>query len=237
MFSAIRHKWYSYRYILSIFGWGVFLRQVISSLLRKVSIFIGTAIVYCIDTAETSVQSPETKEIEFRFIELDEIDEMDEELASQSGLTPDMLRLNVKKGDRCFIGTKNGTKCYFSIVSYDGFTIPRRFSVSLSSEDAYVGNCYTRISHRGLGIYPAGIRALARELAAEGKKWLYLYVDSENESSIRGVKKAGFYPVAKSSVWGLGPILRRKWYFLSIDQDEHPAHEIKHWSVKAARKK
>jgi hypothetical protein len=232
MLSTVRHKWRLCRNILSVFGWGTLLCQISLYLLQQIFVFIRIALVYCIDTEDIDTRSSQKERIEFTFVGPDEIDRVDEEMASKSGLAKDLLRPRLMRGDRCFIGMMNGTKCYFSIVSFNSFNISRRFSVRFSDEEAYVGNCYTLISHRGLGIYPAALQNLAQRLAVEGKKCLYLSIEFENRSSIRGVEKAGFYPVAKASVWGIGPILRRKWCFMPIDRDRYFNHFMKRWSIK-----
>jgi len=104
------------------------------------------------------------------------------------------------RGTRFFIGALDGKQCYLSQVSNDGFTIPGRASVIFTdAAEAYVGNCVTLDEYRGMGVYPRGLSELGSRLKQEGRRWLYLYVERENLSSIRGVQKAGFRAIARSS--------------------------------------
>src|SRR5262249_38635670 len=95
-------------------------------------------------------------------------------------------------------------------------------------EEAYVGNCVTAPQYRGTGIYPAGLLALARALSAEGRRWLYLFVEDENLASIRGVEKAGMKPVARCSVYGVRGSARRRFRLLPGIPD---ADAIGRWEV------
>jgi hypothetical protein len=105
-------------------------------------------------------------------------------------------------GVRCFVAMLKHEQCYLSLVSGQGFSVPGRISVAFASEaEAYVGNCITLDPYRGLGVYPCGLTELGLRLQKEGCRWLYLFVERENLSSVRGVEKAGFLPVAACSVF------------------------------------
>ena len=131
-------------------------------------------------------------------------------------------------GSRCFVGKLNDRQCYLSLVSTTGFGIPQRVNVSFSGgsdgKEAYVGNCTTLETHRGMGIYPRGLAELGVELRAEGYAFLYLYVENENIASIRGVKKAGFYPVAKCSVSRWPGRVKHGWKILPTLTAEDTIH-------------
>ena len=111
-----------------------------------------------------------------------------------------------------FVGSVNGKRCYSSVVSRRGFSVPDRIGVTfLSGTDAYVGDCITEPEHRGRGIYPCGLVELAVQLRSAGMKSLCLFVESDNLASRRSVHKAGFRQVGVCWVWRLGRKARRGW--------------------------
>ena len=132
----------------------------------------------------------------------------DEGAADAPADSPRFLSADV----RSFVGKLNGVQCYSSIVSSEGFRIPDRVTVRFNgSSEGYVGDCITVDEHRGRGIYPCGLVQLARQLRADGKSALYLFVEQDNLASLRSVRKAGFIPVATCSVWYVGRFCRRRW--------------------------
>jgi hypothetical protein len=61
-----------------------------------------------------------------------------------------------------------------------------------------IGDCYTNPDYRGNSIYPFVISYISNETLLENKiKEVFIIVNNNNRSSIRGVEKAGFEKVAK----------------------------------------
>lgn len=188
-------------------GWARALELAFYWLLRQ-AVDYRSAILFRLDTEEAKPSSG-CGEFRWAYRPLSEVPEV---LWKCSGLD----RKDVDRAASstcCFIGTtSDGDPCYFSLVSKHGFRIPGRIIAEFhGSGDAYVGDCLTLAAYRGKGIYPCGLAELAIRLRAENRKWLYLYVERENLSSIQGVEKAGFRRVAIASAFRLRGRAVRKW--------------------------
>jgi len=132
-------------------------------------------------------------------------------------------------GVRCFVGALNNEQCYLSLVAKAGFRIPGRVSVTFATgTEAYVGNCVTLDTYRGMGIYPCGLQELGSRLQTEGCRWLYLFVERENLASVRGVEKAGFRPIAECSVLQWRGLPRQRWRSLIKGKN---AELIQSWGI------
>lgn len=56
-----------------------------------------------------------------------------------------------------------------------------------------IGDCSTISEYKGKSIYPFVINYIAKEeLSKNGKKEVFIIVNTDNKSSIRGIEKAGF---------------------------------------------
>lgn len=80
----------------------------------------------------------------------------------------------------------------------------------LKKNDVEVGPCFTSKNHRGKGFYPYVLAYIAKkEILKKGN--LYLMINTKNKSSIRGVKKVGFKPIAlmRKNTIGQHVIVRR----------------------------
>jgi len=82
------------------------------------------------------------------------------------------------------------------------------FFVPLRETDVRILFCFVFPAFRGRGIYPKMIRTMADTLLAEGAASIYIDCRSWNHASIRGIRKAEFYPFAEA--WELA-IGRKKW--------------------------
>jgi len=214
LFESLHAKWRTARGIQRLFGWRELCRSTGLFLLER---FAGyrAALVFALPTA--SCPDPTLPDgLSFTFLEPDQIDRG---LLAQTGWTVERLQERALQGRRFIVGIKHGRQCYFSVTNSRDFAIGGRFRVRLSERgQAYVGGCYTAADYRGQGIYPLALQSLARRLATEGKNWLFLNIEVVNVSSIRGVGKAGFRPVAKASVFRR-PFLRRTWRMLPLEKD------------------
>jgi ribosomal protein S18 acetylase RimI-like enzyme len=121
----------------------------------------------------------------------------------------------IEPGVEYFVGQSSRGQCYLSVVKCQGFRIPGRVTATFGTDtEAYVGNCVTLEEFRGMGIYPRGLYELGLRLKTAGCRWVYLFVERENLTSIRGVEKAGFQPIAKCSVFHLKKLVRQSWRIL-----------------------
>ena len=103
-----------------------------------------------------------------------------------------------------------GKTCYFieesSKVIHKSYLFSKVFLLkSINKRGPVIGNCSTLKSHRGLSIYPYVINKIAKDVLENNNKPVYIIVDKNNLSSIRGIEKAGFSKlasiVAKRWLW------------------------------------
>ncbi len=63
-----------------------------------------------------------------------------------------------------------------------------------------IGDCITKPDYRGKSIYPFVLNNIARRIITENdKEEVFIIINSNNQSSIRGVEKGGFKLIAKIS--------------------------------------
>lgn len=67
-------------------------------------------------------------------------------------------------------------------------------TLRLGPEEAYVYDCFTDATCRGLGIFPAVLSFVGRELATQGVSRIWIAVEHQNRSSAKAIRKAGFHP-------------------------------------------
>lgn len=87
------------------------------------------------------------------------------------------------------------TKLYYAVekgkVIHTSYVVPKCFKFPfLEKNDFEIGPCFTSPEHRGKGIYPKVLRHVLK--TGSSKTCFYMLVHSTNESSIKGVEKAGF---------------------------------------------
>ncbi len=68
--------------------------------------------------------------------------------------------------------------------------------IRIAPGEAYIWDCATLPPFRGRGLYPALLRAIARDLAAEGFERVWVAARADNAPSLRGFEKAGYVHVA-----------------------------------------
>ncbi|WP_422105112.1 GNAT family N-acetyltransferase [Winogradskyella sp.] len=66
-----------------------------------------------------------------------------------------------------------------------------------------IGDCLTDSEYRGQGIYPYVINQISNTIVDSEKRAVYMVVNQDNESSIKGIEKAGFtkYAEIKAKRW------------------------------------
>lgn len=103
--------------------------------------------------------------------------------------------------------SSNRTRYYISkrdLTIHESYLYQRVFLLRLlKKSDPVIGNCYTDIRYRGQSIYPYVINYIANEVIEVIKKDVYIIVNSNNLSSIKGIEKAGFkkYAEIKAKRW------------------------------------
>ncbi|RZJ34884.1 MAG: hypothetical protein EOO51_07875 [Flavobacterium sp.] len=68
----------------------------------------------------------------------------------------------------------------------------RRILSLLNKKGPVIGDCVTNADYRGKSIYPFVINKIAREQLHSGLSEVFINVNPDNVSSIRGIEKAGF---------------------------------------------
>lgn len=109
----------------------------------------------------------------------------------------------------------NKKKCYFIVDN--GKTIHNSylfFKVHLlkliKKRGPVIGDCYTNSDYRGKSIYPFVINSIANEILNENNfSEVFIIVNSNNESSIKGIEKAEFVLYSK--------ILTKRFLFFYYD--------------------
>lgn len=62
----------------------------------------------------------------------------------------------------------------------------------LNKKGPVIGDCFTKKQYRGQSIYPYVINSIALESIKKGGKEVFIVVNQDNLSSIKGIEKAGF---------------------------------------------
>ncbi len=112
------------------------------------------------------------------------------------------------------IDERNGAPCYVQwllgpqqnavIGEIGGFPL-------LAQGEALLEDAYTPPSHRGLGIMSAAMALIAEQGAALGADKVITFVGVENIASLKGCKRAGFYPYLEH--------VQRNWLFGTFSTD------------------
>jgi len=101
---------------------------------------------------------------------------------------------------QAYLGYLDGDPVHISWVFYP---TDRNKYFPLEPAEAMIGPCLTYPWARGRGIYPAAIRRITSELAAQGINRVYMVVEENNVASIKGVMKAGLEHTGDVIITGL----------------------------------
>lgn len=73
----------------------------------------------------------------------------------------------------------------------------------LKKNGPVIGDCKTNTAYRGQSIYPFVINSIAQEIISNERKEVFIIVNQDNLSSIKGIEKAGFskYASIKAKRW------------------------------------
>ena len=103
-----------------------------------------------------------------------------------------------KKNRWCYTIKEGNTLVHVSYL-YDSVFLLKL----LEKNGPVIGDCHTNRQFRGQSIYPKVINKIALETLREGFKEVFIVVNPENSSSIKGIEKAGFIKFAsvKGTRW------------------------------------
>jgi ribosomal protein S18 acetylase RimI-like enzyme len=166
------------------------------------------AVIYVLDTSQA--RDLNCPDIQWRYLDVFSVDSA---IGQVFGIDTAEWDRILKDGSWIFTGNVEAGPCYFSEVRQRGFIVPDRLAVQFTDNaEAYVGECITLDEYRGRGIYGSALTELARALRKNGVERLFLFVESDNVPSIKGVLKAGFRPFIRCSVylWRSRPVRRWK---------------------------
>ncbi|WCO02546.1 hypothetical protein [Psychroserpens ponticola] len=82
-------------------------------------------------------------------------------------------------------------------VVHKSYLIPNVFLLnSIKKNGLAIGDCVTVKSHRGKSIYPYVINKIAKDVLDKKEEDIYVIVNVDNQSSIKGIEKARFTKIA-----------------------------------------
>lgn len=109
------------------------------------------------------------------------------------------LKERLEKGDKPYLAFSSRTLAHVTWLCRRKEVEMREIWGALAFRDneAYIMDCKTGFLFRGKDIYPAVLRHILKDLAAENVSKVYIACRTSNTSSFRGIEKAGFSPVRK----------------------------------------
>lgn len=111
----------------------------------------------------------------------------------------------------CFVAVdqRNGDPCYvhwlFKAAQNATFAKHRNFPI-LKPDEALLENAYTPPNYRRMGIMAAAMARIAERAADFDARYVLAFVGVDNIASLKGCKRAGFFPyiVRKQEQYGFG---------------------------------
>lgn len=102
---------------------------------------------------------------------------------------------------------------YNDISVHTSFLYPNVYLLKLIKKSGpTIGDCYTRPDYRGKSIFPFVLNYITKEIFAEDKKKeVFMIVNQDNLSSIKGIEKAGFRKCAS--------IQTKRWLWFYFDKN------------------
>jgi GNAT superfamily N-acetyltransferase len=100
------------------------------------------------------------------------------------------------QGDEFFCWTSRGEVASFGWVTYRGRVVGG-LRLAEAPGRAFLYNFYTLERYRGRGLYPALLLAILSSLRREQITEAIIDVSIRNKSSVKGIDKAGFSPIAQ----------------------------------------
>ena len=119
----------------------------------------------------------------------------------------DIQAETLPKGKKKYFITENGVSVHSSFL-YNTLHILKL----IQKKGPAIGDCFTNPDFRGKSIYPFVISYISNEVLIKNKiSEVFIIVNSENRSSIRGIEKAGFKKYSS--------IKAKRWLFFYFDKN------------------
>lgn len=113
----------------------------------------------------------------------------------------------ISKGRRKYFIIDNGVSVHNSVLFDKVFLLKL-----IGKKGSTIGDCYTHPNYRGQSIYPFVIHSIAKEVLLDAKKTaVFMIVNQDNLSSIKGIEKAGFRKYAS--------INAKRWLWFYFDKN------------------
>ena len=139
-------------------------------------------------------------EVEFKKINLEEVKDYEH-------FIPKRIINEIEGNNECFIFLKDNRIIHLSRVRYDKMYLPEvNFEELLKNKEACIFDCYTDENYRRLELYSSMLCSIQNYLFERDFVKCFIYCDSKNEKSIRGIEKSGFkkYKIINySNIFGL----------------------------------
>ncbi|MGB5156413.1 hypothetical protein [Desulfobacterium sp. N47] len=130
-------------------------------------------------------------------------DNIDDALIYEPPINVDKFRQFLKQGDWGYYAYIDDQWVHRSWVTFGPQTITQwdRFAnLKLSINDAGIRWCETSLTGRGNNVYPAVLSQIARDISKDFNN-VYGFTTTDNIASFKGLLKAGFFPVKKTTVY------------------------------------
>lgn len=113
-------------------------------------------------------------------------------------------------GDICYVAWRDGALVHHSWVTRnDSYIAEIRGWVHPGPDEAYIYDCFTDGSCRGLGIFPAVLSTVGGVLFDKGVQRIWIAVEAENVSSRKAIERAGFRLACTVSYRRFGPWIHK----------------------------
>jgi RimJ/RimL family protein N-acetyltransferase len=114
------------------------------------------------------------------------------------------------RGEQCYGGWLQQRLVHYSwVCRSDAYIGEIHGRLRVGADDAYVYDCFTDGSTRGLGIFPAVLSRIGQELFAGQTRRIWIVVEAENQSSRKAIMRAGFVPAGTIAYRKVGPSKQR----------------------------
>ena len=131
-------------------------------------------------------------------------------LAASMGVEPAIVERRFAAGARCFAALVDGQIAAFGWVSRGSAWVGElERAFRLAPGEVYIWDCVTLPAYRGQRLYTALLSCMLATLRTEGVRRAWIGASLDNQSSMRGIGKAGFRPV----VWAIYGRLFRLYAF------------------------
>jgi GNAT superfamily N-acetyltransferase len=133
------------------------------------------------------------------------------EAARASGQSTPEWEQRWSRGEVCYAGWVEQRFVHHSWVARNDTYLGEVHGwLRLGSGEAYVYDCFTDGSCRGLGIFPAVLSHMGQELFIAGVSRIWIAVEQENRSSLKAIQRAGFRPAGSVSYRRVGTRVTRQ---------------------------